>query len=280
MASAAPYHPNDSYTGPFSFSLVLHGALAGLVAFGMLHSPRGDSWGGPGGSVTVGLVGSVPAIPLPHPEMETTSRTVDNTKGLYTAEPPKIEPPPPDALPIPKFKDLKPPPKIPPKPTQPSLNQTPPPKIAPHPSKILENPAQPPPNAIPYGQGGAPSVPTSSFAVGQGNSQGGLAFNGAGGGDFGSRFSWYVEAVQRRISSNWLQSTIDPGIAAAPRVLVVFTILRDGSVTNIQLTQRSNNISVDNSAIRAVKDSGPLQPLPAGYSGSNVNVEFYFDFRR
>jgi hypothetical protein len=37
---------------------------------------------------------------------------------------------------------------------------------------------------------------------------------------------------------------------------------------------------VDTSAVRAVRDSSPLQALPAGYSGSSVNVEFWFDFRR
>jgi protein TonB len=73
---------------------------------------------------------------------------------------------------------------------------------------------------------------------------------------------------------------VDPSVVAAPRVEVVFTILRDGTVTNIQLTQRSNNNSVDTSAVRAVRDSSPLQALPAGYSGSSVNVEFWFDFRR
>ncbi len=263
MASAAAYRPNDSYKMPLSVSLLLHGALAGLAVFGVMNSHRGDSWGGPGGSVTVGLVGNVPAIPLPHPDVSTNSQVVDNSKGLYKAEPPKVEPPPPDALPIPKFKAIKPPPKI-----------------ITRPSKLLENPTPPPPNAVPYGGGGAPAIPTSSFAMGQGTTQGGLSFNGVGGGDFGSRFSWYVEAVQRRVSSNWLQSTVDPNVAAAPRVVVVFTILRDGTVTNIQLTQRSNNYSVDTSAIRAVKDSSPLQALPAGYSGSSVNVEFWFDFKR
>jgi protein TonB len=113
--------------------------------------------------------------------------------------------------------------------------------------------------------------------MGQGTTQGGLSFNGVSGGDFGSRFSWYVEAVQRRVSSNWLQSTVDPSLSAAPRVIVVFTILRDGTVTNIQLTRRSNNNSVDTSA---VKDSSPLQALPAAYAGSSVNVEFWFDFKR
>jgi len=51
-------------------------------------------------------------------------------------------------------------------------------------------------------------------------------------------------------------------------------------VTNIQVLQRSNNYSVDTSAVRAVKDSSPLQGLPPQYAGSSVNVEFYFDFRR
>jgi protein TonB len=262
MAYAEVYRPADSYKMPISLSVLLHCALAGLAAYGVMHSRSGDSWGGPGGSVTVGLVGSVPAIPLPHPDVSTTSRVVDNSKGLYKAEPPKIATPS-DALPIPKFKAIKPPPKI-----------------ITRPSKILENATPPPPNAVPFGGGEAPAIPTSSFLMGQGATQGGLSFDGVSGGDFGSRFSWYVEAVQRRVSSNWLQSTVDPSVAAAPRVVVVFTILRDGTVTNIQVTQRSNNSSVDTSAVRAVKDSSPLQALPPAYSGSSVNVEFWFDFKR
>ncbi|HVB58571.1 MAG TPA: energy transducer TonB [Candidatus Acidoferrales bacterium] len=263
MSTAAASRTPDGFKTPLSVSVLLHCALAAAVAFSMIHSHSGDSWGGPGGSVTVGLVGNVPAIPLPHPDISTTSRVVDNSKGLYKAEPPKVEPPPPDALPIPKFQHIKPPPKY-----------------VTRPSKLLENPAPPPPNAVPYGQGGSPSIPTTSFAMGQGTTQGGLSFNGVSGGDFGSRFSWYVEAVQRRVSGNWLQSTVDPNVSVAPRVIATFTILRDGTVTNIQITQSSNNYSVDNSAVRAVKQSSPFAPLPAGYSGSNVNVEFWFDFHR
>ena len=263
MTTAAAQRTPDGFKTPLSVSVLLHCGLAVAVIFSVMHSHSGESWGGPGGSVTVGLVGNVPAIPLPHPDISTTSRVVDNSKGLYKAEPPKIEPPPPDALPIPKFEHIKPPPKY-----------------VTRPSKLLENPTPPPPNAIPYGKGGAPAIPTTSFAMGQGTTQGGLSVNGVNGGDFGSRFSWYVEAVQRRISGNWLQSTVDPNVYAAPRVVVTFTILRDGTVTNIQLTQKSNNYSVDTSAVRAVQASSPLTPLPAGYSGSTVNVEFWFDFHR
>ncbi len=101
-----------------------------------------------------------------------------------------------------------------------------------------------------------------------------------GGGDFGGRFSWYVDAVRNRVSSNWLQSTVDPSVRFAPRAVVTFDILRNGSVTNVQILQSSGNASVDNSAVRAILGSNPLNPLPGEYSGSKVSVEFWFDFKR
>jgi protein TonB len=102
----------------------------------------------------------------------------------------------------------------------------------------------------------------------------------SGSGNFGSRFPWYVEAVQRKISGNWLQASVDPNLRWAPRVVASFQVLRDGSVANIQVTRSSGNTSVDTSAVRAIHDSSPMQPLPNEYSGSYVNVEFWFDYRR
>ena len=132
---------------------------------------------------------------------------------------------------------------------------------------------------MPYGGGGTPTVPYTSFSMGAGT-QGGLGFSGTAGGDFGSRYSWYVAAVQRRVSMNWLQTTVDPGIQFAPRVVATFDILRNGAVTNAQITHSSGNASVDRSALRAILDSNPLQGLPNDYSGSKVSVEFWFDFKR
>jgi protein TonB len=249
-----------------------------LIYSGFTH--RGANWGGPGGAVTVGLVGSVPGIPMPRPEVVTPNRVVDESKGLYKTEPaPEIkEPPPPDAVPVTKFK-LKRPPE--PKQATHGFENPPPPKYNSRPSKVLENPTPPPPNAVPYGGGGTPTVPYTSFAMGSGNTtQAGLGFGGPGGGDFGSRFPWYVEAVQRRVSSNWLQSTIDPSVSVAPRVVATFDILRDGSIANAQIIQSSGNYSVDSSALRAIRNSSPLNALPSEYSGSRVGVEFWFDFHR
>jgi protein TonB len=263
MVSIAATRPPDPLRGGLWFSGFFHAVIIGLMIYsGYIH--RGDLWGGPGGAISVGLVGSVPAIPLPRNEIETPNRVVDESRGLYKSEPaPEIPAPEPAALPIPKFKLAKPVPKY----------KT-------RPSKVLENPATPPPNAIPYGRGGTPTIPATSFAMGAGATQGGMAMGGAGGGDFGSKFPWYVQAVQQRISQSWLQSTVDPRITWAPRVVATFDILRDGTITNAQITQSSGNSSVDTSALRAVQSASPLTRLPGEYSGTRVSVEFWFDFRR
>jgi protein TonB len=107
-----------------------------------------------------------------------------------------------------------------------------------------------------------------------------MQFGGPGGGDFSGRFSWYVDAVRNRVSSNWLESTVDPSLRWAPRAVVSFDILRNGAVANVQILQSSGNASVDASAMRAIQGSSPMQPLPNEYSGNKVSVEFWFDFRR
>ena len=205
MASIAAIRPPDTLTRPLWLSVAFHVALVVFLMIEGFYSQRGASWGGPGGAITVGIVGNVPGIPMPRPEVVTPNRVVDESKGLYKSEPPpEVKQKPPDAVPMPKFMQAKPVPKY-----------------VTRPSKILENKTPPPTNAVPYGGGGAPAVPYTSFAMGSGaGTQAGLGFNGVGGGDFGSRFSWYVEAVQRRVSGNWLQSSIDPGVSVAPRVVV------------------------------------------------------------
>jgi periplasmic protein TonB len=62
--------------------------------------------------------------------------------------------------------------------------------------------------------------------------------------------------------------------------VLTFDVLRNGAVANIEITQSSGNASVDNSAVRAIQGSSPLNPLPGEYSGNKVSVEFWFDFRR
>src|SRR4029077_16182619 len=152
---------------PLTLSLVLHSLLFGSLAVSTIMSHRGDLWGGPGGGAAVSgkVVAAVTGVPLPRPETVTTNRVVDESKGLYKAEP-KPKPPkeiPKDATPIPKFTKEKQP------------------YYVTRPSKTLEDTTPPPQNAVPYGQGGSPAVPysQSQFAMGAaGATTAGMGFSG------------------------------------------------------------------------------------------------------
>ncbi|MHB8503013.1 MAG: energy transducer TonB [Candidatus Acidiferrales bacterium] len=248
------------------YSIVLHSLLALSIAASIYFHFQGPEWGGIGGaegSVNVKLVGPAAGIPMPTERSITDSKAFDETKGLWKAPKPEPKPEPPDikapAEVLPRFKNEKPKPPT-------------------HKSKIDEPKVPPPDNAVDYGKGGAPKLPTS-YATQPGGGSGPITASGQGGGDFASRYAWYIESVRRRIGQNWLQSTIDPAVRAARQAhcVMTFRIYRDGSVKDMQLTQSSGNISMDNSAQRALLSSNPMPALPSDYSGSYVDVIFDFD---
>ncbi len=106
-----------------------------------------------------------------------------------------------------------------------------------------------------------------------------MSFTG-GTGDFGSRFGWYVDAVRRKVSDNWMKYEVDPRVDAARRVYIYFEIDRSGSPTNIRVEQSSGVPSLDESAMRALQRIDTFGPLPPDYQGRYVAVEFWFDYKR
>lgn len=259
------YGPEDiSLRRYLGYSLFLHGTLAAVVIASIIFHFQGNFWGGVGGAsqgdVKVNLVGSV-GIPMPKPPEITESRTFDPTDSLYKEQPKPLKPPEPPKpeTKIPEFKKEKPPKQIE------------------HKSRVFDDPKPPPDNVVP-GHGGQMNLPTGTAQT-QGAPAPGVNIQGQGGGDFATRYGWYIEAVRRRINQNWLQSTIDPAVRSArtAHCVVTFTIYRDGSVKDIRLSQTSGNLSMDNSAQRALLSSVPMPALPGDYSGSFVNVTFDFD---
>jgi len=239
---------------------ILHAVLvAALILSAFLKFP-GNQWSGVGGggdNIKVNLVGSA-GLPMPKPTNVTDSNVVDPTKTLHKEEEkPKPPEPPTKSEKIPQFDKKKP---------LPPTNK----------SKVFPNKTPEVDNAVP-GHGGTPNLPT-----GVGSTPGstpGLSIQGQGGGDFASRYGWYIESVKRRIQQNWLQNTIDPNVRAAhmARTTMEFTILRDGTIKDIKMVQSSGNVSMDNSGQRALLSSSPLPVLPPDYSGSYVRVTFDFD---
>ena len=77
MAAIAAIRPDPTLKRFIYASIGLHCILVAWIVVPAIFTGHHEDWGGPGGSVTVNVVGSVPAIPLPkQPGVELSERSV------------------------------------------------------------------------------------------------------------------------------------------------------------------------------------------------------------
>ena len=259
QANAEIFFEHDKWGRNLAWSAGLHIAVAGSIILyaAVASGGKGSAWGAGGGGDAMGVT-LVSSVPLPASTVQTQNVLANESKGITQSQP-KAEEKEPEAIPIPDKNA-----KIKPKPRS-SAQQKPKPE---------EEEAS---NVVPFGEGGPVSGPYGNFNAG--GAKGGFGFTG-GGGDFGSRYAWYVRVVQQKVSENWLKYEVDPGITDARRVYVTFDIVRDGHPTNVQIEQSSGVPSLDQSAVRALQRIDTFGPLPPDYSESKVSVEFWFDYKR
>lgn len=96
----------------------------------------------------------------------------------------------------------------------------------------------------------------------------------------GTRFGAYAQQIQELISQKWRTGDVDASLQTAPTVIATFELLRDGSIKNLVILQKSGNYSLDNSVQRAVLEASPFPPLPPGYEKDSAKVEFWFELKR
>jgi periplasmic protein TonB len=85
---------------------------------------------------------------------------------------------------------------------------------------------------------------------------------------------YYLATVQQRIWMIWMQQvrTTDQ----SQTVSVVFTILADGSVTDVDIPQPSGVTLLDLAAKRAVLTAAPFRPLPKSYGKDRLTIQANF----
>jgi protein TonB len=260
QANADIFFEHERWGRALAWSAALHvGITAAVLLYtAFFKGPSGQGWGAGGGGEAIGAT-LVSTVPLPANPAQTQNVLANESKGLTQSQP-KIQQEEPEAIPI-QGKNAK----VKPKKTTTAT------KDKPRPEPEEET------NQVAFGEGGPVSGPYGTFSAA--GAKGGFGFTG-GGGDFGIRFAWYVQGVQRKVSENWLKYEIDPRITSAQRVYITFDIARDGSPRNVQVEQSSGVPSLDVSAVRAIQRIDTFGPLPPEYGGNKVTVEFWFDYKR
>ena len=84
----------------------------------------------------------------------------------------------------------------------------------------------------------------------------------------------YMQELQRRIKYNWHP----PKGNESRKVMLLFKIAKNGQLLSCKVKKSSGLPSADQAALNAVKMTAPFRPLPSDYKGTNVEIQFTFDY--
>jgi len=248
----------EPFAKPATGSVALHAALTLAIVLyyvlgGFFHS---NIWGGSaaGGAIRVNITS---ALPLP-------SDQPINENVLATEKPsPAPEIPQPkeqaktmdlSAVPIPDKKKEK-------------IKPQPAPRTPPKQPQVAQD------NRARYGEQAGSSMPRA--ITGQTTTVGPTSVSE---GDFGSKFPWYVDGINRKMSQSWNKSEVDPRTPKGARVFLTYSIHRDGSPADVQVDRSSGSPTLDRSCIRGVQRVDTFGNLPAGYNSSTLKVSYYCEY--
>ncbi|MEO8724860.1 MAG: TonB family protein [Acidobacteriaceae bacterium] len=93
--------------------------------------------------------------------------------------------------------------------------------------------------------------------------------------DFGPYLSRVVSTVRRNWYSLIPQEAMPP-ISRTGRVIIEFSILKNGSVGGLTIRDGSGTTSLDFAARGGITASNPFPPLPGEFKGNELKLRFYF----
>jgi TonB family protein len=88
--------------------------------------------------------------------------------------------------------------------------------------------------------------------------------------------AYYFVLVQDTITGNWTPPKMGPGTTAS--VSVSLRILRSGQLRDLAIDASSGDRAFDDSALRAVRLSIPLPPLPPGFKAESLYLQLPFTY--
>jgi protein TonB len=256
------YYPapgRDPLGKAFTSSLITHGVVIGLlVASGLFHLTK-NNFGSPNASSGSVGVNMVKTIPIPQREAP-RNPLANDTKSIVPQAPApvklqkQVKAEPEHAIEIPD--KVAKPKKLSPQQQVQALIRPP----EPYKSNQIFSKTPPAANSPLYGMQGAGGIDIGSASV------------------LGTRFGAYGEIVRDLVAQRWNRADVHS--SPTQFCAISFTIARNGTVTNVQVTQPSGDYLLDTSAKRAVLDANPLPALPPQFERNDVTVEFRFQLRQ
>jgi len=115
----------------------------------------------------------------------------------------------------------------------------------------------------------------TGLRIGGGEGPGGPGYGP--GGLLNFPYTYYLNIITDRVSSNWFSSLVDPGISGNFQTIIYFRIEKSGQISDVKIEQSSGVTPLDLSAVRAVKASAPFPPLPREYQDAYLGIHLIFE---
>jgi len=93
----------------------------------------------------------------------------------------------------------------------------------------------------------------------------------------GYDFTNYLKLLTDQVRAKWYAGMPDSARQGQKgRVVVVFTVLRDGTSPNLRIAAGSGTQSLDEASTAAINAATPFAQLPADFSDNQIVVQFAF----
>ncbi|MEK6545208.1 MAG: TonB family protein [Nitrospinota bacterium] len=90
-------------------------------------------------------------------------------------------------------------------------------------------------------------------------------------------YQWYLEAVRLKIDDRWSRLDIQLLSGEIKKAVIKFRILKNGKIEGVEIEKSSGYPIFDNTALRAIKSSNPLPPLPKEFPEEYLSIHFGFE---
>jgi TonB family protein len=93
----------------------------------------------------------------------------------------------------------------------------------------------------------------------------------------GFNFTNYLKLLTDQVRAKWYATMPDAARQGQKgRVVVVFTVSRDGTASNSRIVAGPGTQSLDEAATAAIQSAGPFPQLPADFNDNQIVVQFAF----
>ena len=97
----------------------------------------------------------------------------------------------------------------------------------------------------------------------------------------GYNFEKYLDGLTQQVRTKWFSGMPDSARQGQKgRVVITFTVVRDGTIQDLRIVAASGTESLDQAATAAVQSASPFSQLPADFSDNRIVVQFAFSYNQ